>query len=242
MKKRIGMGIGAGILAGPGYTAAFSKEPRTMLLRNAFSFLIVIGAFTGALADIESPSEVTPEEIIIEEALIDIVPEELSKQLPKQSQVGMEDVMIYHRSVIQVGKDLEQWISSSRAGTAKIVSQSADLKACYNGRGALYCEKAIQALYPFSVIPLKDDKIFELGRRLREGNFEFQIGVRIFKLTSALRFFVKEEVYNGVKVPTSATASQVRKFVSEMQSFQETKVIDLKKGRANIPPLPGSRR
>lgn len=155
---------------------------------------------------------------------------------PGKAEVGLEEVNLYHKSVIQVSQDLELWLKESRSGLQASKKSSA-YRACLATNKLPSCEEAIEDLLPFSVIPLKDSKIFELERQLKQTGFEFEVGVKIFKLSSALRFFVKQEIYNGVPAPEKISAKNISSFVSAIENFHSNKSIDLKKGRAMIPPL-----
>ncbi|MNL03399.1 hypothetical protein D3C87_1239360 [compost metagenome] len=150
---------------------------------------------------------------------------------------GPEAFALFHRSVFQMKIDLKAWLQNSRAGIVKIQKSSALKTQCLKGHDPKKCELAIQEAYAFSVFVVRDPKIFQLDKDLKtKYKFDVETGMKVFQLSTGLRWMAREDVYNGVVAPKEANRKTYARFLTHIEEFHKNKSLELRKAEPMIPP------
>lgn len=150
---------------------------------------------------------------------------------------GPEAFALFHRSVFQMKVDLKAWLHNSRLEIAKIQKSSALNTLCLKGRDPRNCELAIQEAYAYSVFVVRDPKIFKLDEDLKtKYKFDVETGMRVFQLSTGLRWMARKDVYNGVVAPKEANRKTYARFLAHIVEFHKNKALELRKAEPMIPP------
>ena len=149
-----------------------------------------------------------------------------------------EALQLFHISVIDVKNDLKDWLSVSQRAVAKL-KKSAHAEDCRISDGKIPCEKAILELVNYSRFELKDTSIFELENDLKtKYKFDLKDGMKVYQLSSALRWMVKADQLNGVPLPKQSNyAKGLKPFVAAIEEFHKEKSIELIRAERQIPVL-----
>lgn len=159
--------------------------------------------------------------------------------LAKSGQLsGPEAFELYHRMVFQMKGDLKNWLVNSQSDLAKLRKSSLHT-LCVKGRDSKNCEKAIQAALPVSVFVVRDARVFQLDQDLKtKYDFDVETGMRIFQLSTGLRWMARKDVYNGVRAPRTANRGTYEAFLRDIERFHNTKTLEHRKAAPMIPPPP----
>lgn len=157
---------------------------------------------------------------------------EFSRQLS-----GPEAFALFHRSVFQMKMDQKAWLNNSRLGVAKIRKSSALNSMCLKGRDPKKCQLAIQEVHDFSVFVVRDRQIFQLDEDLKtKYKFDVETGMKVFQLSTGLRWMARKDVYNGVVAPKEANRKSYARFLTQIEEFHKNKTLELRKAEPMIPP------
>jgi hypothetical protein len=157
---------------------------------------------------------------------------ELSRQMS-----GQEAFALFHRSVFQMKLDLKAFLHNGRNEIAKIRKSSALNSMCLKGRDSKKCELALLEAAPYSVFVVQDRNIFQLDEDLKtKYKFDVETGMRVFQLSTGLRWMARKDVYNGVPVPKEANRKTYARFLTQIEEFHKLKSLELRKAEPMIPP------
>jgi hypothetical protein len=149
---------------------------------------------------------------------------------------GPEALALFHRLVFQMKIDQKAWLNSSRSEITKIRKSSALKKMCLNGRDPKKCELAIREAFPASVFVIREPKIFQLDEDLKtKYEFDVETGMRVFQLSTGLRWMARKDHYNGVVAPKEANRKTYARFLDAIESFHKKKSLELRKADPMIP-------
>lgn len=150
---------------------------------------------------------------------------------------GPEAFALFHRSVYQMKVDLKAFLQKGRTDIAKIRKSSKLGSLCLKGRDPKNCELAIQEAFPYSVFMNFDRKIFQLDQDLKtKYKFDVETGMRVFQLSTGLRWMARKDVYNGAPVPREANRKTYARFLSAIEAYHKTKTLEVRKAEPMIPP------
>lgn len=151
---------------------------------------------------------------------------------------GPEAFALFHRSVFQMKLDLKAWLHESPKQLAA-ARKTAVHTLCLKGRDSKNCELAIKQVMPASVFFVREPRVFQLDQDLKtKYEFDVETGMRIFQLSTALRWMARKDVYNGVPAPRSANRKTYEGFLRQIESFHKNKALELRKAEPMIPPPP----
>jgi hypothetical protein len=160
-----------------------------------------------------------------------------SSALQGQELSGPEAFALFHRSVFQMKNDMKAFLSHSRVEIAKIRKSSKLGTLCLKGRDASNCELAIQEAFPYSVFTAFDRNIFQLDQDLKtKYKFDLETGMKVFQLSTGLRWLARKDVYTGAPAPKEANRKTYARFLSQIEEFHKNKSLDVRKGEPMIPP------
>ncbi|MFS4457853.1 hypothetical protein [Bdellovibrio sp. HCB2-146] len=150
---------------------------------------------------------------------------------------GPEAFALFHRMVFELKVDSQKWLAKSRDELAKVRKNSVSGKNCQRKNDEAICQQAIKEVLYFSVLPVRDPFIFQLDKDLKtKYSFDVETGMRIFQLSTALRWIAREDIYNGVPAPKKATARSYAQFLKQIHAFHENKALEIRKAAPMIPP------
>ena len=149
---------------------------------------------------------------------------------------GAEAFALFHRLVFQMKVDQKAWLASSRAELAKIRKSSALNNMCLNGRDPKKCELAVQEVLPASAFTIRDPQVFQLDVDLKtKYKLDVESGMRVFQLSTGLRWMARKDVYNGVAAPKEANRKTYMQFLNAIENFHKNKLLELRKADPMIP-------
>lgn len=152
---------------------------------------------------------------------------------------GPEAFALFHRLVFELKVDSQKWLARSRDELVKIRNTSAAGKNCQRKSDEASCSQAIKEVLYFSVLPVRDPAVFQLDKDLKtKYSFDVETGMKIFQLSTALRWIAREDIYNGVPAPKKATARTYAQFLKQIHSFHQNKALEIRKAAPMIPPPP----
>ncbi|MNS68546.1 hypothetical protein D3C72_1018300 [compost metagenome] len=148
-----------------------------------------------------------------------------------------EALQLFHLSVLDVKSDLKDWLTVSKKAVADLKKKSPNAEECRQTEDTEVCEKAILELVNYSRFELKDDSIFELEKDLKtKYKFEMKDGMKVFQLSTALRWMVKRDILNGVPLPKENNYRKgLRPFVAAIEEFHKEKSVELIKAERSMP-------
>jgi|GEM_PF-6861453 hypothetical protein len=147
-----------------------------------------------------------------------------------------EALQLFHLSVVDVKNDLKDWLKVSANAVSKL-KKSANAEECRATDAKEACEKAILELVNYSRFELKDTSIFDLENDLKtKYKFDLKDGMKVYQLSSALRWMVKKDQLNGVPLPKQGNyAKGLKPFVAAIEEFHKEKAIELTRAERQIP-------
>ncbi len=149
---------------------------------------------------------------------------------------GPEAAALFHVSVYQVKVDLKAWLANSRQEVEKIRKSSPLSRQCLQGQDTKKCEQAIQEVTPYSVFRVRDPQIFQLDTDLKtKYKLDIETGMRVFQLSTGLRWMARPDVYNGVVAPKQANRKTYSRFLADIDQFHKNKSLELRKAEPMIP-------
>lgn len=150
---------------------------------------------------------------------------------------GPEAFALFHRMVFELKVDSQKWLARSRDELVKIRNNSVAGKHCQRKSDETSCSQAIKEVLYFSVLPVRDPAIFQLDRDLKtKYSFDVETGMKIFRLSTALRWIARDDIYNGVPAPKKASARSYTQFLKQIEAFHKNKALEVRKAAPMIPP------
>ena len=151
-----------------------------------------------------------------------------------------EALQLFHISVHDVKNDVKDWLLVSKRAVSELKSKSANTKECKATGAKEICEKAILEYVNYSRFELADNSIFELEHDLKtKYKFDIKDGMRLYQMSSSLRWFVKKDELNGVPLPKDASYEKgLKPFIAAIEQFHMDKSVEVAKGEKSLPPLP----
>jgi hypothetical protein len=152
---------------------------------------------------------------------------------------ALEALHLFHESVLQVRLEIKEWLAISKMNVADLKNTSQAAKVCQKTDDITACQQAILELVPYSRFELKDDSIFKLEKDVKtKYKYEMKDGMKAFQLSTALRWLIKQDEYNGVPLLNEVNYSKGYKpFLKAIEEFHKDKYVEIFKAERSMPAL-----